>query len=88
VSAASRREHGEEIAFELQLFARLRERAAIDQEHVLDPLAEREDLGGLHVDAVLGKYARDCIQQADAIGRRDRQQIVLATLVGLKCDRG
>ena len=72
----------EQLGLDLQLQLVLLQRGAVDQEGVLDPLAQRGDLGQLQVDVVPGQHPRDRVEQARAVAGRDAEQPALGLFVG------
>ena len=68
------------------LLAVLLQRRAVDQEGVLDPLAQRGDLGQLQVDVVARQHAGDGVEQAGAVAGRHAEQPALRALVGPQRD--
>ena len=71
----------QQLRLKLNLTPVVLQRRPIDQERVLDPLAQRADLGELQVDVVLGQHAGDAVEQPRAVTRRHRQHPALCPLV-------
>ena len=55
----------EHLGLDLQLHLVLLQSGTVDQEGVLDALAESRDLGQLQVDVVAGEDARDRVEQPE-----------------------